>query len=522
MQNLTASSMETGSAMPAVGRRTVVQGGSAALWAAFTGPLAALATRTAEAAGCVPATASVAARSPYGPLAPVRDLTTGLALIQLPADFSYRSYGWAGDLMSDTLETPPNHDGMGVVRERKTSRGTELVLVRNHERVTGARARDVIGFAKADLPKYDIGTTQGKYMLGGTTNLVYRDGRWVGSYASLGGTCGNCAGGATSWGSWLSNEEVLSADVSTTGRRHGYVFEVAADPGAGAPVTPIVGMGRMQHEACALDLDTGDWYMTEDQKDANTLYRFRPRRGSGALGGLHQGGVLQALRVRGVRNADLRMPRLCQEYPVEWVDIAAPDMDGGKLASVAGSVQASGPYLQAYAAGAAVFGACEGCWVAKGVVFFTDKQVAKGPNRAGRIWALDIKSMVLRAVFVSNDVTVGNSPDNLCVSPRGGVLFCEDGVPSGFDARGGTVQVPAQRLMVLRPDGTAYPFASNDYNFTLAQLTAAGKPNGVVGDQRNSEWAGTVFSPDGTTLFANLYGPGLTLAITGPWDRGTL
>ena len=35
--------------------------------------------------------------------------------------------------------------------------------------------------------------------------------------------------------------------------------------------------------------------------------------------------------------------------------------------------------------------------------------------------------------------------------------------------------------------------------------------------QGNSEFAGAVFSPDGSTLFVNIQYPGMTLAITGPW-----
>jgi secreted PhoX family phosphatase len=35
----------------------------------------------------------------------------------------------------------------------------------------------------------------------------------------------------------------------------------------------------------------------------------------------------------------------------------------------------------------------------------------------------------------------------------------------------------------------------------------------------NSELAGVCFSPDGTTMFVNVYFPGVTLAITGPWSR---
>ena len=36
----------------------------------------------------------------------------------------------------------------------------------------------------------------------------------------------------------------------------------------------------------------------------------------------------------------------------------------------------------------------------------------------------------------------------------------------------------------------------------------------------NSEWAGATFSDDGEWLFINIYDPGVTLAITGPWQKG--
>ena len=35
----------------------------------------------------------------------------------------------------------------------------------------------------------------------------------------------------------------------------------------------------------------------------------------------------------------------------------------------------------------------------------------------------------------------------------------------------------------------------------------------------SSEFAGPVFSPDGSTLFVNIQHDGLTLAITGPWEK---
>lgn len=502
-------------------RRGLLRGGGAAIAAAFAGPIHAMASRLDPALlACAPATASSLLASPYGAVTPVNDLVTGLPLIELPPGFSYKSYGWAGDPMSDGLVTPSTHDGMGVVLQRRVGRSTEIVLVRNHEQSTSSNPANIIGAGRANVAQYDTGTTGGNYQIGGTTNLVWRDGSWVGSYASFGGTYRNCAGGVSNWGSWLTNEEILSNSVSSTGRKHGYIFEVPADTSlTAANPNPIVAMGRMAHEASALDPATGYWYLTEDQGNANTLYRFRPANANGGLNSLHAGGTLQGLKVRNVMNADLRSPTLCQEYQAEWVDIADPDLNSATLASSVGNVTASGPYRQAYANGAAIFGANEGCWVADGVVFFTDKQVTTNPARAGRIWSLDLATMTLRAIFVSADIQVGNSPDNLCISPRGGVLFCEDGGNSGPNSGPAVAQ---QRLMVVHPSGGSYVFAKNNYNFTRAQLDAAGKFAAPAGDDRNSEWCGACFSPDGRVLFVNLQGPGITLAITGPWANGTL
>jgi hypothetical protein len=512
---------------PDLSRRGLLMAGGAAVTAAFTGPVAAMAQRVeretaAKAGGCVAADASSLVASPYGPTAPVKDITTGLPLIELPAGFTYKSYGWRGDTMSDGLPTPAAHDGMGVVVSRRVGRSTEIILVRNHELSTSSDASRIIGAGRDNVAKYDVGTTGGSYQIGGNTNLVFRDGSWVESYASLGGLYRPCAGGASNWGSWLSNEEIRSNNVSSSGKRHGYIFEVPADTSENSvDTTPLFDMGRMSHEASALDTSTGYWYLTEDQGSANTLYRFLPNNLQGGLGSLHAGGRLQGLKVRNVVNADLRFPTLCQEFSCEWVDIANPDLDGASIAitGVGPSVSASGPYRQAYANGAAIFGANEGCWVANGVVFFTDKATGTSPvARAGVIWSLDLATMTLKAIFVSRDRVVGNSPDNICISPRGGLLFNEDGgagQPSSGDAS-------TQCLKVLNAQGNAYTFAKHNYNFTREQLDAAGKPLAPAGDERDSEWAGSVFSPDGRVLFVNLYTPGITLAITGPWSKGNL
>src|SRR5919198_933001 len=80
------------------GRRRLLQR-SAGLVAAnsLLGAVGAFVTRDAQAAM---GKQVVSAPSPYGPIAPVPDGTTGLPLLALPEGFEYRSYGWAGDAMA--------------------------------------------------------------------------------------------------------------------------------------------------------------------------------------------------------------------------------------------------------------------------------------------------------------------------------------------------------------------------------------------------------------------------------------
>ena len=128
-------------------RRSLMIGGSAAVAAAFGGPINIMAKSALYRGQCLPGVASPLVDSPYGPTAPVNDLTTGLPLIELPVGFRYLSYGWTGDLMSDGLPTPGARDGMGVAVQRRIGVGNEIVLVRNHERSTSTSMASIIGIS---------------------------------------------------------------------------------------------------------------------------------------------------------------------------------------------------------------------------------------------------------------------------------------------------------------------------------------------------------------------------------------
>jgi uncharacterized protein len=465
--------------------------------------------------------ASAAARSsqsiagPYGPLREARDLATGLPLILLPEGFEYRSYSWAGDPMSNGDPAPEAHDGMGVIATRGKGESLEVTLVRNHERALGS---PILAPARYDS---SMPAGQGRSPAGGTTTLRFRGRQWVGVEPSLGGTIYNCAGGTAPWGSWFSCEETVIDLTAKGGRRHGYVFEVRPDAAA-TTGRPIVDMGRMVHEALAIDPQTKIAYLTEDHARHSGFYRFLPKDRSGKPGSYEAGGRLQAARVVGCPNADLRNPQVGDEYRIDWVDIERPDSEPG-IAPISVSdtpMPASGPFLQAFAAGGLRLSRGEGICFHAGRIYFIDTEAGMDAARRpgygeGAVWELDPAQGSLRAIFVAGSAEVGDNIDNITVSPRGGILLCEDG-DAGSDAQGlGT------RLIGITAEGDSYAFARNNVSFELEELVAVAKQ--VPPDEyRLEEWAGCCFDANGEVLFANIQRPGITLAIWGPWEKGNL
>jgi secreted PhoX family phosphatase len=387
-------------------------------------------------------------------------------LIDLPQGFSYRLISKLGDTMSDGFTVPDAADGMGCF----DLPGGKLALVRNHE---------------CYPPRHDGGGVVGKaydYMAkslvplpGGTTTLVL-DGKTLAlekQYRSLAGTLRNCAGGITPWGSWLTCEEAVVTADGRVNKDHGWVFEVPADaPGLVDPV-PLKAMGRFNHEAACVDPRTGYAYLTEDRDDS-LLYRFIPN----VKGRFAEGGKLQALAlndgVQDTRNWGGVAYAPHSWHPVRWIDL--DDVEAPK-----DDLRVRGAAL-----GAAKFARGEGMWMGKGEVYFAC--TSGGTAKLGQIFRLDVanESDKLQLFFESTSPDQFNYGDNLTIAPWGDLIVCEDQY----------TDVVANHLRGIAPSGVAYPLARSHVQ---------------------TEWAGACFSPDGRTLFVNLYSPAKTLAITGPW-----
>ncbi len=474
--------------------------------------------RAAHAAGgrSVKARAAVPGEG-YGPLAPVKD-QRGLEILALPAGFSYVTFGHIGSIMSDGNPTPLALDGMSAFAG---PRG-RVRLVRNHEDRNPPGAGSVPGDSRR---MYD--RTAG----GGTTTLDFdlRSRTLVRDYVSLSGTIVNCAGGrGLRERTWITGEESVGGPNHTDplqrfSRRHGYCFEVPLDrgPGESHRSDPIPEMGRFSHEAVAVDQRTGIVYETEDPGTGlgAGFYRYlpdNPRR-------LRDGGRLQMLGIRRRPQLDLRKgQRVGDTLAVTWVDIPNPDPDYTAI-NYAGSV-----FAQGYGAGGAKFNRLEGCWYDEGSVFFVSTSGGDAENGDvnadgyregfGQVWEYRPSSRndgLLTLWFESPSGAVLDSPDNLTVTPRGGLVLCEDDASDAPDPPNPLAPGIANvnRLIGLTPDGDAFEFAVNRLS--------------------DSELAGVCFSPDGTTMFFNVFGvaegtvernkdKGMTVAVTGPWAAGPL
>ena len=421
----------------------------------------------------------------FGPLQPDPD-----GVFDLPKGFSYQIVSRYGDEMDDGFRVPHRPDGMATFPGPD---GTTL-LVRNHEINADAPLEEGPFRAEGDasisqMPeadRYDPGVKE-RGGLGGTTTVVYDTDRQAvrRQFVSLAGTIRNCAGGPTPWNSWLTCEETVQKANDTFAKDHGYVFEVPATASMHrAEPRPIKAMGRFNHEAVAVDPKSGVVYLSEDRDDG-LLYRYLPNE----PGELQKGGRLQCCCVKGQPSLDTRnwgegpMIEPGTTFEVEWMDLDNVDTPDDDLRK------------RGYNDGAARFAREEGMWYGEDATYVACTN--GGTDAKGQVWRYvpspyegtdrEIDEPGRLELFVEpNDTTMLENADNLTVAPWGDVIACEDG-PS------------TDRLVGITPEGQFYELGRNAMS--------------------DSELAGAVFSPDGSTLFMNIQHEGLTLAITGPWKE---
>jgi secreted PhoX family phosphatase len=410
-------------------------------------------------------------------------------LIHVPEGFSCQVFSFTGEEMVDGLLVPGGHDGMAAF----AGPGGKTILVRNHELESAWTDRSPFGedgsrFHRVDPAKvYDLG--HGRLPgLGGTTTVVFdtKTQKFESHFLSLVGTQRNCAGGPTPWGTWITCEEVNAVEEPDAEKLHGYNFEVypTIEPSISDPL-PLKAMGRVRHEAVAVEPKSGVVYQTEDMGDG-LLYRFIPNE----LENLAAGGRLQALAIRGSLQADTRnWLGTPSEFPigrplaVEWIDLE--DVDSPVL-----DLRHRGRAL-----GAAIFARGEGAWWAGDSAYFA--MTNGGRNTFGQIFRYVPSPFegteqesgapgTLELFVEPNDTGLLRNCDNLTIAPWGDIVIAEDHKGSC-------------RLIGITPTGEYYLIAANP---------AQGK-----------ELAGVCFSPDGSTLFVNSQKPGFTVAISGPWPK---
>ena len=418
-------------------------------------------------------------------------------IFDLPEGFRYKIIGRAGDYMDDGLRIPGRSDGMGAF----SGPDGKTILIRNHELEAASTYEGPFGlqnelFDKLDVAKvYDPGQKTAPH-IGGTTTVIYdtKTQKVEKQFLSLAGTCRNCAGGQTPWGSWITCEESVEKKGSASDpdnkneQDHGYPFEVPADADSGLvdPI-PLTDMGRFNHEAVAVDPETGIVYQTEDRHDG-LFWRFIPNE----PGKLTAGGRLQFLcftgeakRGKGVDARNWRESKetvpIQEKMAVEWKDIDGIDSPEDDLRK------------RGFEMGGTRFARAEGIWFGDKELYFACTN--GGNKQLGQVFRYfpspaegqpeEVDSPGQLELFVEpNDKAILQSADNLTISPWGDLVICEDGPRN-------------PRLHHITPDGEVHMLGRNRYN--------------------DKELAGVCFSPDGTTLFVNIYSPGITLAITGPW-----
>ena len=220
----------------------------------------------------------------------------------------------------------------------------------------------------------------------------------------------------------------------------------------------------MLHEAGAVDPETGVVYLTEDE-GPDGFYRYLLESYNPMdeeppdLGG----GTLQMLKVKGEDKYNTIVDQTVGTVlTCNWVTIDDPNPS-------AADRDASAVFKQGRAKGAAKFLGGEGATYRDGSVVFGSSD--GGDAGLGQIWQYTPTSKIgkpneegeLVLLFESTSKAELDGPDNMCTSPGGGIVICEDG------------NLKSNRVLGLKPNGELVTIAENLVGVQKHYLEASGK-----------------------------------------------
>ncbi len=134
-------------------------------------------------------------------------------------------------------------------------------------------------------------------------------------------------------------------------------------------------------------------------------------------GKLIEGGQLYMLKVKNQPNFDFGpVSTVGQMWDVQWVPIVDPDA----TVQTTYAQGASAPHFGAQ------FRRLEGCWWGDQTGYFLSTN--GGPAGEGQVFEYNPIAETLKLIYVSPTASDLDNPDNIAVTPRGGLLVCEDAV----------------------------------------------------------------------------------------------
>jgi secreted PhoX family phosphatase len=396
-------------------RRDVLKAATATATAAVVGGPALF--RGAWAAG-----SQVPGDGPYGPPA----VDTGHGFL-VPDGFSARVVAAGGEPVAATgYVWHPDSDGAGTFA---TPDGG-WILVSNSESPPATGGASAIRFGP---PGPDgVAPIEDAY------RVLGRD---VGTTSA-----GNCAGGVTPWGTWLSCEENAGAQ---------HVWE--CDPTGRTPAIELPQLGTFAHEAAAVDPESGTVYLTEDREDCR-LFRWVPDEAPrpGRRPDFDRG----RLQVAGFGDP----PGSTRAGSATWIDVDASDPSTYR------------------ADGSTRFVRGEGAWFHDGFVYWV-------ATTNSEVYAYDTRTD--RQVLLHDDRVEGSPMryvDNICVHPETMDLYVaedgtdriEVGVITAPDRDGRRQVAPFVRALPGEHDDSEFAGPVFDPSGTRLYLASQRRGDGVV------------------------------------------